>query len=507
MSCGWVQRRRLMLRGAVVVLWAALMARLLIGEVFPDFFRLRSAGYRAWLGGVPAITDQWMRILVQDQPIGYSHTRIDLRTVGGRDELMLQNRMRLSLSVLGQPRSVTLSSDAHLDADQRLRQFSFRLESDLYRFQISGQRRTGRLFDMVMETAALRRTFSVEIPDDAVLYSSLAEMQLAHLAHGRDIRVHVFDPVALSTTILTVRAIGREPIELDGAVQEALVVGIEYRGMTMRAWVSPEGRIWRQETPFGWTLESASARSALETVRANRTGVEVLDAAAVPIVAGSVPALNSPSLVIRLSGAPTLQRGWPVLPRQTVLRREPEAITLHIVAAPERVEHTEPLSDDERARGLETTMFVPHDHPEIRRQARAIAPNETDPLTIAEAIHHWVHAHIRKNPAISLPSALDVLRERSGDCNEHTYLFVALARARGLPARILVGLVPHEDALYYHAWPAVYVGGWIEMDPTLGLRRVGAAHIALAEGEMEGPMALIGLVGRLRAEFMDASHD
>jgi transglutaminase-like putative cysteine protease len=45
-----------------------------------------------------------------------------------------------------------------------------------------------------------------------------------------------------------------------------------------------------------------------------------------------------------------------------------------------------------------------------------------------------------KKPTVSLPSAREVLRTKVGDCNEHTALYVAMARAAGLPARIAVGL-------------------------------------------------------------------
>ena len=66
---------------------------------------------------------------------------------------------------------------------------------------------------------------------------------------------------------------------------------------------------------------------------------------------------------------------------------------------------------------------------------------------------------LEKKPTVSLPSAREVLRTRVGDCNEHTVLYVAMARALGLPARIAVGLVYLRGAFYYHAWPEVYVDG------------------------------------------------
>ena len=64
-------------------------------------------------------------------------------------------------------------------------------------------------------------------------------------------------------------------------------------------------------------------------------------------------------------------------------------------------------------------------------------------------------------------------------------LFVALARAAGLPARVCAGLVFQRDAFYYHFWPEVYVGEWIATDPTFGQAQADATHIQLAGSVME----------------------
>ena len=74
----------------------------------------------------------------------------------------------------------------------------------------------------------------------------------------------------------------------------------------------------------------------------------------------------------------------------------------------------------------------------------------------AERLTRYVNALLDKKPTVSLPSAREVLRTKVGDCNEHTALYVAMARALGIPARIAVGLVYVRGAFYYHAWPEVY---------------------------------------------------
>ena len=65
---------------------------------------------------------------------------------------------------------------------------------------------------------------------------------------------------------------------------------------------------------------------------------------------------------------------------------------------------------------------------------------------------------LEKKITFSVPNAVQVLETRQGDCNEHTVLYVALARALGLPARTAVGLVYVNGAFFYHAWPEVWLG-------------------------------------------------
>ena len=64
--------------------------------------------------------------------------------------------------------------------------------------------------------------------------------------------------------------------------------------------------------------------------------------------------------------------------------------------------------------------------------------------------------------------ALEVLNHMAGDCTEHSILFIGLARAAGLPAREVAGMIyVTEDpaGFYFHQWAKVWVGKWIDVDP------------------------------------------
>jgi transglutaminase-like putative cysteine protease len=92
-----------------------------------------------------------------------------------------------------------------------------------------------------------------------------------------------------------------------------------------------------------------------------------------------------------------------------------------------------------------------------------------------------------------------ILAKRTGVCQDYAHLMIACLRARGLAARYVSGYLrtlPREGAERLigadasHAWVAVWCppSGWIEFDPTNGVR-AGLDHIALAWGRDFGDVS------------------
>jgi len=96
-----------------------------------------------------------------------------------------------------------------------------------------------------------------------------------------------------------------------------------------------------------------------------------------------------------------------------------------------------------------------------------------------------------------------VLAQRSGDCNEHTQLFVALARTAQIPARTASGLAYVNGTFYFHAWPEVFLGTWVAVDPTFGQFPADAAHLRFVIGGLTRQAALLSLIGSLRIDVLD----
>jgi transglutaminase-like putative cysteine protease len=154
-------------------------------------------------------------------------------------------------------------------------------------------------------------------------------------------------------------------------------------------------------------------------------------------------------------------------------------------------------------------MFLESDAPEIAAEAEKAVLGVSGERARAEKLVRYVNDLLEKKPTVSLPSALEVLRTRVGDCNEHTALYVAMARALRLPARIAVGLVFLRGAFYYHAWPEVFVteaggrGLWLPVDPTLNQFPADPTHVRLARGGLDKQAVILSVIGRAEMTVLE----
>ncbi len=152
---------------------------------------------------------------------------------------------------------------------------------------------------------------------------------------------------------------------------------------------------------------------------------------------------------------------------------------------------------------LKATPFMQVDAPEIAQLAENLTENAKNDREKVQNILDFVYQYLKKEPVVSLPSALDVLHMKKGDCNEHSVLFGALARAAGIPAEITVGLIYQNGAYYYHAWNAVYLDGkWYFVDPIFHQFPANIGHIMLKRGDIEKQSDIISIVGKLKISIL-----
>ena len=60
-----------------------------------------------------------------------------------------------------------------------------------------------------------------------------------------------------------------------------------------------------------------------------------------------------------------------------------------------------------------------------------------------------------------------------------------------------------KNGFYYHAWPEVWLGGWVAVDPTFHQFPADATHIRFVTGNLDRQSEILKLVGKLRVEILE----
>jgi hypothetical protein len=126
-------------------------------------------------------------------------------------------------------------------------------------------------------------------------------------------------------------------------------------------------------------------------------------------------------------------------------------------------------TESDPSRYLQPARYIETKHPKIVHAAKGLS--NSDPMKAAEKIHRFVSESIRPAGYSSQEyGAVYALEHGKGDCTESMYLFVALCRAVGLPARGIGGYRLTVSAVLkpsqYHNWAEFHDGRtWRIADP------------------------------------------
>ena len=143
------------------------------------------------------------------------------------------------------------------------------------------------------------------------------------------------------------------------------------------------------------------------------------------------------------------------------------------IGFPERV------SPGDVEKNLKESSLYPIEDPAIQEMVEEVVGDLTDDWRKVEILLEHVEHYIVDDYTSNSLSVFEVLQKRKGDCSEHTLLFNTLARAAGIPAREVRGLINYEDRKFgLHAWNEVLVDGkWRSVDATWGYTATPVTHI------------------------------
>ena len=239
--------------------------------------------------------------------------------------------------------------------------------------------------------------------------------------------------------------------------------------------VDGDGSVVRGDFTGGLTIRRLTEQEALSTIRL--TSVEVAERIRMNAKLGDLQTLRELKVSMPAPAEGAIPP-FPVTGRQTVETREGR-LYLHVRATEDAGE----VTDVERMAALAPSPGIDSDAPEIVSTVDRVLVGSSRPAVRIVRLLEFTAQHIEDSVVMDEPSASELLRHGRGDCTEHTRLFIALARAAGIPAREVSGVIWIDDeqqTFGWHAWAEVELNGhWRPVDPTGGVTPAHAAHIRI----------------------------
>jgi hypothetical protein len=506
--------------GAILLFWLFMVGWQIRREYFqPELARLAAAALSLAPG------TNFYTLTMAGRTVGQATSRLDTLP----DGFELDDYMILELSALGQTGTAVARTRVKLSPALVMENFSFSLDSEVGRFAAEGSLGADTTLSVTIRSAGSEQRLSFRMAQPPV-FASVVPIRVAvgrGLRVGDRIRLPVFDPTILGTRTVEIRILEHDTLVMpDSAALDpstgrwrparwdsipAWRVAEVFGGIQVESWIDDDGRILKASSPLGFSMEKTEyelARQAQEDARLAGGGVEsdVILATAVQSNVALADVEQYDEIRFRLTGVVLagfqLEGGRQTLRGDTlVVRRESwEALE-------PGYELPYPRMDLKEA--LEPEPLIQSDDPRIIERAQQLTARRTrwhqDPKEVARTLTSSVFNMVEKRITFSVPNAVQVLETLQGDCNEHTVLYVAMARALGLPARTAVGLVYVDGAFYYHAWPEVWLGEWVAVDPTFGQWPADAAHLRFVVGGLAQQVEIVRLIGNLKIEVLSQS--
>ncbi len=111
--------------------------------------------------------------------------------------------------------------------------------------------------------------------------------------------------------------------------------------------------------------------------------------------------------------------------------------------------------------------------------------DQDDAWQAALALMRFTHGYLTYLPNSTHVNThvSDVIRQRSGVCQDFAHFLIGLCRSMKIPARYISGYLATEIASATHAWTEVYIPkiGWRALDPTHNCQ-VGETYVKIGHG-------------------------
>jgi len=453
------------------------------------------------------ISHEWLGAYFEGKKIGHVHTVTSEGSLDGRPSVSVKSYAAVEIDVAGEKSRTELDQTGYVDNEGLLDSFVYRQNIMGHEMVIRGERVDDELLveiDSGSEKRRKRFPFRDGLYTAGLLKRAILERKFVE---GDEFEIKVFLEPLLSVQTVKIKVLSIEKGYVGGKETTIYTFEESFKGIRGNITLTADGLTLEEVSPNGFKL-------IMEDEKEAKAGIQSLSLTDLLLASRIVikKPLSDPrglrAMSIRLSNIP---EKFPVMndAYQEVSLSGKSGDGLEYlfkinVKEPKDKGVEIPVKDRRFTLYLASDHVVNSDNKKIARKAKEIVGKEKSALRAGKLIYDWVNTHIDKK-LIDTVSALDTLESGEGECQAHSNLFAALARAAGIPTRIISGLVYSKEfeGFMYHAWNEFYAGEWIAVDTTLGGFPADATHIKLAEGGLEEQLKIMALVGKVRAEVIN----
>ncbi|OGP91370.1 MAG: hypothetical protein A2031_03235 [Deltaproteobacteria bacterium RBG_19FT_COMBO_43_11] len=442
--------------------------------------------------------ETWMNIYQKEKKIGFVQRKFIILETGG---FQTKENVIMQINTMGIIQALQISTETALNPDMSFSSFNFDLNSSLFRFNARGYVAQDKLILFTGLPSAQQKS---EIPLKDIPYIG-GNVYEAAFAAGMEKDAtrpfSIFDPSTRSIRAIKVTREADEVIPIMGKRVLTQKFCADFMGAKNCAWLGKDSEILKETGLLGLSMEKVSPEKAREGIASDSS----IDFAQIASITSNINITNPEKLTeikIKITGIRDLfflLNGGRQNFRQGIM-----TITKENFSSLKALKNKPP---EEINQYLQPSVLVQSNHPQIKAQAQKIVLPTDNSQQKMRKIVNWVYINIEKKPVLSVPNALEILNNKTGDCNEHAVLTAALLRAAGLPAQIETGLIYLNGRFYYHAWNIVYIGQWITTDSVFNQIPADVTHIRLVRGEGGEQLNLLGVMGKIQLEVLSIKND
>lgn len=451
--------------------------------------------------------EQYLGLYMGGSRIGYSVYSSRPETLNSATVTRSDSKTVMNAGLLGAAMSVTIQGTTWTDAKGKPLKLTFTMTSGGRTQQVDAVFKE-KTAEIDIQNGGQKTHKSVPIPAGATIVDDpLSLVVSGSVTPGSKKTIYVLDPTTVSFMKTDIVLVGPKEVTVSGTKTTATLVQVVDPRITTDVYLTSKGDFVKAEA-MGIEMIPETREKALDSEPAKyQPTADLAFATSIKTDRKIASPEKLTNLKIRVTGKDL--SSIPSDGFQTVKKEGGSWIVeVHPAKLDPKGATTIQKAGAQKPAWTKPSLNMPCASTDFKKLAKQIVKGEKRVVPAALSIQDYVYKTMKPNAGIGvLRDATEVLETKEGVCRDYAVLTATLMRSAGIPARLASGIVNWQGDFFYHAWVEVWDGSkWIGIDSTVPQHQISAAHVKLADGNVEEAFAFTFL-DKVKIEVLDARRN